>query len=86
MWQRERRDDASAVAAVNARFLDVLHNRANYSRFAIGDAIHIDFDRVFKKTIDEHRTIGRYFDCACHVAPKISLSIDKLHGSPTKDE
>ena len=38
---------------MNAGLLDVLHDRADDGDLAVRDAIDIDFDRVFEKTIDE---------------------------------
>src|SRR6266498_4316742 len=69
-----------------ACFLDMFHDCPDDGRFAVGDAIDIDFDCIFEKAIDEHWTIGRHFDGARHIAPKISLVIDKFHGTPTENE
>ena len=71
---------------MNARFLDVLHNCADHGRFAVGNAIDIDLDCVFEKTVHQHRTVRRDVNCTRHVAPKIFLIVDKLHGAPAEDK
>src|SRR5205823_3491938 len=78
--------DACTVTAVNARLLDVLHDCTDHGRFAVRNAIDIDLDRVFKKTIDQHGTIRRYLNGAGHVTSKILLIIDKLHGASAENE
>ena len=60
---RERRNDASAVAAVNAGFLDVLHDGADHGGLAVGDAIDIDFGGIFQEAIHQDRALGADLDC-----------------------
>ena len=71
---------------MNAGLLDMLHDRPDHSRLAVADAIDIDFDCVFEKTIHQDRSIRPYFDRALHVSAKIFLVINQLHGTPAKDE
>ena len=71
---------------MNTCLLDVLHDCTDHGRFAIRDAIDVDFDSVFQKAIDKHRTIRRDFNCACHVTPEIFFIIDKLHGASAENE
>ena len=71
---------------MNARLLDVLHDCTDHGRFAVRNAIDIDLNRIFKKTIDQHWTIRRYLNGAGHITPKILLIIDKLHGAPAENE
>ena len=84
--QRECRNHTRAITAVDARFFDVFHDCADHGRFAIGNAIDVDLDCVLEETVNEHGTIGRHFDCTCHVTPKVFLVIDQLHGTSAKDE
>ena len=37
---------------MNAGLLDVLHDCPDHSRFAVGNAIDIHFDRVFEEAVD----------------------------------
>ena len=71
---------------MDARFLDVLHDRADDGGLAVGDAIDIDLDGFLKKAIDEHRAIRRYFNRTCHVASEIRLRIHELHRAPAQNE
>ncbi len=80
------RDDAGAVAAVNARFLDVLHDRAHDRDLAVGDAIDIHLDRVLEKTIDQDRALRADLDRAPHVAAQIFRVIDQLHRAPAQNK
>ena len=85
-FEGERRNDACAVAAVNAGLLDVFHDCADHGGLAIGDAIDIHFDRVFEETIDQHGTIRRDFDRALHVTPEIFFIVNELHRAAAEDE
>ena len=71
---------------MNTGFLDVLHNCPDHRSFAVGNAIHIHFDCVFQKTIDEDRPVRCHFNCTRHVTAKIFLIVDKLHGAASKHE
>ena len=51
--EAEGRDDAGAVAGVNAGFFDVLHDGTDDGGLAIADAIDIDLGGVFKEAVDE---------------------------------
>src|SRR5215469_3527669 len=86
LWQREGRDHAGAVTAMNARFFDVLHDCSDNGRLAVGDAIDIDLNGILEKAIDEHRTIRRYFDRAGHITFEIRLGIHQLHRAPAENE
>src|SRR5262249_59356498 len=49
-------------------------------------AIDIDLNGIFEKAINEHRAIGRYFNCVCHVPSEICLGINELHCAPAENE
>ena len=54
----ERRHDARAVAGVNARLLDVLHDAADDDGAGrVGDGVDVEFEGVFEELIDEHRVL-----------------------------
>lgn len=53
--EAEGRDDAGAVAGVDAGLFDVLHDGADDGRFAVGDAVHIDLGGVFEEAVDKER-------------------------------
>ena len=42
---------------MNASFFDVLHNAADHNILAIREGVHVDFNRVFQKFVDEHGTV-----------------------------
>jgi len=79
-------DHAGAVTAVDAGFLDVLHDRADHGRFTVRNAIDIDLDRIFEKAVDQHGAIWRHFDCARHVATQIRFIVNELHRAAAKNE
>ena len=57
--QRLRRDRARGVAAVHARFLDVLHDAADqHLAGRVADRVDVDLDRVLEEAVDQHRTLG----------------------------
>jgi hypothetical protein len=64
---------------MDAGLLDVFHDRADHARLAVGDAIDIDFDRVFQEAIDQHRPVGADLDRALHVAAQIIAVVNQLH-------
>ena len=67
-------------------FLNVLHNRADHSYLAVRDAIDINLNRIFQKTINEHGAIWCHFNRASHVAPEIALIINELHRATAQHE
>ena len=71
---------------MNTSLFDVFHDRADYRQLAVGDAIDINLDCILEKTIDQNWPVRRNFDCAFHVASKIFLIIDELHGATAKDK
>ncbi len=53
------RDDARAVAGVDAGLLDVLHHAADdHAALAVRHAVHVEFECVLEKPVDENRTLG----------------------------
>ena len=64
----DRGQHARRIAGVNAGFFDVLHDSADDDVFAVGERVHVDFDRVFEEVIDQHRAVVRVLDRLFHVA------------------
>ncbi len=52
---------------MNARLLNVLHDRADHRGLTVADAIDIDLGGVVEETVDEHRALGRGGDRFAHV-------------------
>ena len=82
-WQR-----AGAVAGMDAGFLDMLHDAGDIDGLAVGDAVHIDLDRVVQVAVDQHRPTGQIAPCDAHrlehVAMQSDTVIDDLHGTTAK--
>ncbi len=58
-WREaEGRDDAGAVAGVDACLFDVLHDGTDDGGFAVADAIDIDLGGVFEEAVDEEGFVG----------------------------
>jgi hypothetical protein len=53
--QRMRRQRACAVAGMDARLLDVLHDAGDEHRLGVGDQVDVDLDRVVQVAIDQDR-------------------------------
>ncbi len=86
-WREaEGRDDAGAVAGVDAGFFDVLHDGADDGRFAVADAIDIDLGGVFEEAVHEHGAVGRGLDGVLHVVGEFGVAIDDLHGAAAEHE
>jgi hypothetical protein len=86
-WREaEGRDDAGAVAGVDAGLFDVLHDGADDGRFAVADAIDIDLGGVFEEAVHEHGAVGRGLDGVLHVVGEFGVAIDDLHGAATEHE
>ena len=77
-----RRDDAGAVAGVDAGLLDVLHDAADDHRAGrVGDAVDVELDGVLEELVDEHRPLGRRLHGRRHVAVERGHVVDDGHGA-----
>ena len=61
--------------------LNMLHDAADKHILAIADSIHIDFDRIVQKTIQQHRRIIGDLYCLAHIALEIGLLMHDFHGA-----
>ena len=64
-----------------ACLLDVLHDAADHHLLAVGQCIHIHFDRVVQKPIEQHRRIVRHFHRFGHVPAQIGFFAHNFHGA-----
>ena len=71
---------------MNAGELHVFHDRADHRHFAVGNAIDIDFDRVFQESIDQHRPIRADLDRRLHVTREIFVTVNQFHRAPAENE
>ncbi len=69
-----------AVAAVDARLLDVLQDAADDHALAVGDGIHVHFVGVLQEPVDEDRVLGRGQHGLAHVALEVGLVVGDGHG------
>ena len=76
---------AGGIAGVDAGFLDVLHDAGDDNVFAIGERIHVHFDRVFKEVVDEDGPVLRVLDRLFHVADDRFFIVGDDHGAPAQN-
>ena len=81
-----RRQDARAVARMNARFLDVLHDARHHHRLTIRDGVHVDLDGGLEELVDQHRMFGRRLDRVGHIPGQLFLAVDNFHRPPAEHE
>ena len=73
------------VAGVDARLLDVLHDRADQHRLAVGDGVHVHLERALEELVDQHRLVRR--DRAPRAPSQSSSSlrvVDDAHAAPAQ--
>jgi hypothetical protein len=57
--ERRRRDHAGAVAGVDTRLLDVLHDRPDHdSPGGVSNGIDVDLDGIFEEAVDKDGPLG----------------------------
>ena len=67
---------------MNARLLDVLHDRAHYNPPSVTNHIDINLDRRTEKVIEQYRALIGHLDRIMHIALQLGFVIDNFH-SPT---
>ena len=65
---------------------DVFHDRADHTGFPVGNAVHIKFRCILKKTVDQHRTFFRGFNGVRHVFAQELLVVDDDHCAAAEHE
>ena len=66
---------------MDAGFLDVLHHAGDIDGLAVGDAVHVDLDRVVQVAVDQHRVVAGDAHRLAHVAMQAGAVVDDLHGA-----
>ena len=66
---------------MNACLLDVFHDAAYQHRLAVCDCIHIHFNGIIQKVIEQNRGVMRNLDCLAHITFQVYLLVDNFHGS-----
>ena len=88
-----RRQRAGAVAGMNSRFLDMLHDAGNHGVLSVGKAINIDLNGIGEITIDEQRALFRDHKLGWpikiagqsgQVAIQLNGIENDLHGAPSE--
>ena len=80
-----RREHAGRVAGVNPRVFDVLHDAADDALGAIGDGVHIGFERIFQETIDQHRMARGNAHRRGEIIGQQGRVVDDPHSPPTQN-
>ena len=75
-----RRQHARAVPGVDPGLLDVLHDAADHHGLAVAHCVHVNFESVFQKAIDQDRVIWRHVNSLPHVVQETCAIVDDLHG------
>ena len=74
----DRGDDAGGVPGVDARQLDVLHDRGDEGVGAVGDGVGLGLDGVLEELVDQDRALRRHVDRREDVVPQHLLVEDDL--------
>src|SRR5690242_9643702 len=70
---------------MNARLLDMFHDAANQDSLAVAYRIHIDFDGIIHKTIQQYGGIMGNLDRLVHVPFQLSLLMDDFHRAASQN-
>ena len=66
---------------MDAGLLDVLHHAGDVDGLAVGDAVHVDLDRVVQVAVDQHRVVAGDAHRFAHVAMQAGAVVHDLHGA-----
>ena len=64
---------------MDAGLLDVLHHAGDVDGLAVGDAVHVDLDRVVQVAVDQHRVVAGDPHRLAHVTVQTVPVVDDLH-------
>ena len=70
---------------MHAGALDMLHDPADDVILAVAQRIHVDFDGVVEKFVDQHRMLGRSGHGVGHVVLQRVAVVNDLHRPPAKN-
>src|ERR1700732_3804705 len=71
------------MAGVDAGFLDVLHDAPDHHILAVRECVHVNFNRVFQKFVDEDRPVLRILNGLLHVLLNRVFFVGDDHGPPS---
>ena len=80
----KRRKDTGAVARMYSRFFDMLHNSRHNGCPAVTDCVHVHFNSVLQKLIDQNRVSGRNKKCFGHERFECFRIVDDFHRTSTQ--
>jgi len=63
----------------------MFHYTANQDSLAVAYRIHIHFDGIIYKTIQQYRGIMRNLDSLVHATFQLALLMDNFHGTPSQN-
>ena len=66
---------------MNARKLDMLHNRRDKCMCTVGDGVCLALKRMVQETVNQNRTVRRYADCRVHVFGHLVVIVHNLHAA-----
>ena len=69
---------------MDACLFNVLHHAADTNFFAVGNRVHVHFNRIVKESIEQNRRIKRYFDRFTHIALKFASFMHDIHRAAAK--
>ena len=79
------RERTGAVPGVDSGLLDVLHDARHHRVRTVADGVHVHFDGVLQKLVDEDRMARGDMDRGFHEAPQGLRVVDDLHGPAAQD-
>ena len=86
LGNRDRGEHAGRVAGVDARELDMLHDRRNEDVIAVGKRIGLALHRVAEEAVEVERTVGRDANRLVDVFTEHDLVEDDLHAAAAENE
>src|SRR5690606_30507055 len=83
--QGVRREGRARVAGMDARLLDVLHDRRDDDLLAVRDRIDVDLDRLLEILVDEDGETRLEIDRVLHVVLELRVVPADLHGAAAEN-
>ena len=83
--EADRRKGTGAVAGVDSRLLDMLHDSGDDGGRAVADCVHIHLDRVLKELVDQDRMAGGDLQRPGHERLQTRGVVNDLHRTAAKD-
>ena len=80
-----RRNNTGRVSRMNAGFLDVLKDARDDDVLPVSQAVHVGFDGVFQKLVDEEFALIGHFQRFLGKAVQTVFVVNDSHGSSAED-